>query len=154
MIQGTRPRTAAAGLRDSPAGLAAWIVEKFYQWSDCKDDIEKSFSKDELLTNVMIYWVGGTIESSFQPYHDVMTAGAVRWTKEAAKGWLGSSATPAAFAIFPKDISTPPREWAARFFDVQRFTEMPRGGHFAALEQPELLAADIREFFRPFRGKG
>jgi pimeloyl-ACP methyl ester carboxylesterase len=151
MIQGTRPRTAAAGLRDSPAGLAAWMVEKFHEWSDCGDDIEKSYTKDELLTNVMIYWVTGTIESSFQPYHDVVSAGAVRWTKEATKGWLGSSATPAAFALFPKDISRPPREWADRFFNVQRWTEMPAGGHFAALEEPERLAADIREFFRPLR---
>jgi len=152
MIQGTRPRTAAAGVNDSPAGLAAWIVEKFHEWSDCGDDIEKSYSKDELLTNVMIYWATQTIGSSFQPYRDFTDAGALRWMKEAAKGWIGSSKTPMGFAQFPKDISSPPREWAERFFNVRRWTEMPRGGHFAALEVPELLAGDIREFFRPLRG--
>jgi pimeloyl-ACP methyl ester carboxylesterase len=151
MIQGTRPRTAAAGLHDSPAGLAAWLVEKFQEWSDCGDDIESRFTKDELLTNVMIYWATATIGSSFQPYHDIMDAGGVRWISEMVKGWVGSSKTPAGFALFPRDISTPPREWAERFFNVQRWTEMPSGGHFAALEEPQRLADDIRAFFRPLR---
>jgi pimeloyl-ACP methyl ester carboxylesterase len=151
MIQATRPRTAAAGLHDSPTGLAAWIVEKFTEWSDCGDDPERSYTKDELLTNIMIYWLTGTIGSSFQPYHDVVSAGARRWMKEKAKEWLGSSKTPTAFALFPKDISSPPREWAERFFNVQRWTAMPRGGHFAALEEPARLAEDLREFFRPLR---
>jgi pimeloyl-ACP methyl ester carboxylesterase len=151
MIQSTRPRTAAAGLHDSPVGLAAWIVEKFKEWSDCDGDIERSFTKDELLTNVMLYWLTGTIESSFQPYHDIMSAGAGRWMKEKAKEWLGSSRTPAGFALFPKDISSPPREWAERFFNVQRWTEMRHGGHFAAMERPERLAEELREFFRKMR---
>jgi microsomal epoxide hydrolase len=150
MIQGTRPRTAAPALNDSPAGLAAWIVEKFVEWSDCGGNVETRFTKDELLTNVMIYWVTGTIGSSFQPYRDFMKAGALRWIAEAAKGWAGAK-VPAGFAMFPKDLSHPPREWAERFFDVQRWSEMPRGGHFAALEEPELLATEIREFFRPLR---
>jgi microsomal epoxide hydrolase len=151
MIQGARPRTLDAGLTDSPAGLAAWIVEKFQEWSDCGGDVERCFSKDELLTNVMIYWVTNTIGSSFQPYSDVMGAGAARWMKEAIKNLVGSKSTPAGFAMFPKDLSSPPREWAERFFQVARWTEMPRGGHFAAMEQPELLAGDIRAFFRPLR---
>jgi pimeloyl-ACP methyl ester carboxylesterase len=151
MIQGTRPRTAAPALNDSPAGLAAWIIEKFYEWSDCAGDIETRFTKDELLTNIMLYWTTQTIGSSFHPYRDVMQAGALRWTMEAAKGWVGSSKTPVGFALFPKDISTPPREWAERFYNVQRWTEMPRGGHFAALEEPAMLAEDIRAFFRPLR---
>jgi pimeloyl-ACP methyl ester carboxylesterase len=151
MIQGTRPRTAAAGLRDSPVGLAAWIVEKFKEWSDCGGDIERSYTKDELLTNVMIYWLTETIQSSFQPYHDIMRAGAGRWMKEKVKETLGSSRTPAGFALFHKDISSPPREWAERFFNVQRWEVMPRGGHFAALEEPETLAEEIRAFFRPLR---
>jgi microsomal epoxide hydrolase len=150
MIQGTRPRTVAA-LRDSPVGLAAWLVEKFQEWSDCDGDPAQRYSKDELLTNVMIYWVTETIESSFQPYHDVMSAGAMRWISEATKKWLGSSSTPAAFAMFPKDISSPPREWAERFFNIQRWTEMPSGGHFAALEEPQRLVDDLRAFFRPLR---
>lgn len=149
MIQATRPRTAAAGLLDSPVGLAAWIVEKFQEWSD--GDVERAFSKNELLTNVMLYWATGTIGSSFQPYSDTMSAGAVRWMTEAAKQWLAPHRTPAAFALFPKDISHAPRAWAERFFNVQRWTEMPHGGHFAALEQPAALAQDIREFLRPYR---
>ncbi|HEY6733192.1 MAG TPA: alpha/beta hydrolase [Roseiarcus sp.] len=151
MIQGTRPRTAAPALNDSPAGLAAWMVEKFYEWSDCAGDVETRFTKDELLTNIMLYWTTQTIESSFQPYRDVMKAGALRWTMEAAKGWVGSSKTPAGFALFPKDIFTPPREWAERFYNVQSWTEMPCGGHFAAMEEPAMLAEDIRAFFRPLR---
>jgi len=151
MIQGSRPRTLEVGLMDSPAGLAAWIVEKFQEWSDCGGDIESCFTKDELLTNVMIYWATGTIGTSLQPYSDVMGAGAMRWMKEAAKNRIGSKSTPTAFAMFPKDLSSPPREWAERFFQVSRWTKMPRGGHFAAMEQPELLAEDIRTFFRPLR---
>jgi microsomal epoxide hydrolase len=153
MIQGTRPRTAAPALNDSPAGLAAWIVEKFEEWSDCDGNVETRFSKDELLTNVMIYWVTGTIGSSFQPYRDFMKAGALRWIGEAAKGWIGGGSTkvPAGFAMFPGDLSNPPREWAERFFNVQRWSVMPSGGHFGAMEEPELLAAEIREFFRPLR---
>lgn len=151
MIQGTRPTTPSHALNDSPAGLAAWIVEKFFEWSDCGGDIATRFSKDELLTNIMIYWTTGTIGSSFLPYRDYMKAGALRWGQEAAKGLVGSAKTPAAFALFPKDILTPPREWAERFFNVQRWTEMPAGGHFAAMEEPDLLANDIRAFFRPLR---
>ena len=151
MIQGTRPQTPAPGLNDSPVGLAAWIVEKFYEWSDCKGDIETRFTKDELLINIMIYWVTQTIGSSFLPYRDFMKASGVRWASEAAKGWIGSDRTPAGFALFPKDITTPPREWAERFYNVQRWTEMSAGGHFAALEEPQKLAEDIRAFFRPLR---
>ena len=154
LIQGTRPRTPAAALNDSPAGLAAWIVEKFQEWSDCGDDVERSFGRDDLLTNVMLYWVTESIGTSFQPYHDVMNAGGTRWMKEAAKQWLGSAQTPAGFANFPKDLSHPPRRWAERFFNVQRWTDMPHGGHFAALEAPDLLAQEIREFFRPLRRSG
>lgn len=154
MIQGTRPATPAAALNDSPVGLAGWIIEKFKEWSDCHGDVEARFTKDELLTNVMIYWTTQTIRSSFLPYRDFMKAGPMRWTKEAVKGWTGSDATPAAFALFPGDILTPPREWAARFYNVQRWTEMPQGGHFAAMEEPERLAEDIRSFFRPLRHKG
>jgi pimeloyl-ACP methyl ester carboxylesterase len=151
MIQGTRPQTAAPGLNDSPAGLAAWIVEKFQEWSDCKGDIEQRFTKDEILTHVMIYWLTETIGSSFQPYRDYMKAGAGRWVMEGAKAWIGSGKTPTGVALFPADIAMPPREWAERFHEVKRWTEMPRGGHFAALEEPDLLAEDIRAFFRPPR---
>jgi pimeloyl-ACP methyl ester carboxylesterase len=151
LIQGSRPYTLAAALNDSPVGLAAWIVDKFYRWSDCNGDVETRFTKDELLTNITLYWVTATIGSSFQPYYDFTNSGAMRWLAEAFKQWAGSARVPAAFALFEKDLSAPPRAWADRFFDVRRWTEMPRGGHFAALEEPELLVEDIRAFFRPLR---
>lgn len=152
IIQSTRPQTLAAGLNDSPAGLASWIVEKFRAWSDCDGDVERRFSRDELLTNVMIYWVTETIDSSFLPYYDLANTGALRWIAEMVKTWLGSTQVPAGFALFPKDLVTPPREWAVRFFDVRRWSEMPRGGHFAAMEEPDLLVKDIRAMFGPLRG--
>ena len=86
------------------------------------------------------------------PYYDFANAGALTWIKEGVRKVVGSSNVPAAFALFPKDISQPPREWAERFFNVQRWTKMPRGGHFAAFEEPERLAADLRDWFRAFRG--
>ena len=151
LIQSSKPQSLAQGLNDSPAGLAAWLVEKFRAWSDCGGDIESRFTKDELLTQIMIYWATQSIGPSFLTYYDFANAGALTWIKEGMKKWTGSTKVPAAFALFPADISRPPREWAERFFNVQRWTEMPRGGHFAALEEPELLAEDIRTWFRPFR---
>jgi pimeloyl-ACP methyl ester carboxylesterase len=151
LIQGTRPMTLADSLNDSPAGLAAWLVDKFQRWSDCDGDVENRFTKDELLTNATIYWATQSIGTSFLPYFGIMHAGAPRWIIEMAKAKLGSSQTPAAFALFPKDLSHPPLRWAKRFFNVVRWSEMPRGGHFAAMEEPELLAADLRAFFRPLR---
>jgi pimeloyl-ACP methyl ester carboxylesterase len=138
-------------LNDSPAGLAGWIVEKFRGWSDHGGNLESRFTKDELLTQVMIYWATESIGPSFLTYYDYANAGALTWIKEAMKNWTGSTKVPAAFALFPADISHPPREWAERFFNVQRWTEMPRGGHFAAMEEPELLADDLRTWFRTFR---
>jgi len=151
MIQSTKPQSLAHGLNDSPAGLAAWIVEKFRTWSDCGGAIESRFTKDELLTHIMIYWTTESVGSSFMPYYDFANASTLTWIKEGVKKWTGSSKVPAAFALFPKDIGNPPREWAERFFNVQRWTEMERGGHFAAMEEPELLVADIRAWFRDYR---
>jgi len=151
MIQGAQPQALALGFNDSPVGLAAWIIEKFRRWSDCGGDVEQSFSKDELLSNVMIYWSTGSINQSFGPYYDVANAGRVEWTRQWLKQAVGSADVPAGFAMAPKELTNPPREWAERFFNVCRWTEMPRGGHFAALEEPELLVNEIREFFRPMR---
>jgi microsomal epoxide hydrolase len=151
MIQGSRPQTLADGLTDSPAGLAAWLLQFYERWSDCDGDLESVYTKDELITSIMIYWTTGSIASSFAPYFDIVHAGAARWMIEAAKQALGSRKVPAGFAMFPKDLSHPPREWAERFFDVRRWTALPRGGHFAAMEQPALLAEEIRAFFRPLR---
>ena len=143
-IQGTKPQTLAYGLNDSPAGLAAWIVEKFRTWSDCGGDVESVFTKDELLTNVMIYWATQSINSSTRMYYESQHT---QWNMGAEDGIT----VPCGVAVFPKEISQPPREWGERSYNIQRWTPMPKGGHFAALEQPELLAQDIREFFRPLR---
>lgn len=151
-IQGTKPWTPAAALNDSPAGLLAWTVEKFQAWSDCGDDPRRSYTPDELITNAMLYWVTETIGTSFLAYRDFTKPGLVQAAIDGVKALLSSRGAPAGFALFPKDIATAPREWAERFFDVHRWTEMPAGGHFAAMEQPDLLAADIRAFFRPLRG--
>jgi pimeloyl-ACP methyl ester carboxylesterase len=146
LIQATKPQTLAYGLTDSPAGLAAWIVEKFRAWSDCGGDVEKRFTKDELLTNITLYWVTETINSANRLYYESMVT-----THSASSTEQVRSDIPTGVALFPKDIVLAPRVFAERIFNIQRWTEMPRGGHFAALEEPELLAEDIRAFFRPRR---
>jgi pimeloyl-ACP methyl ester carboxylesterase len=143
-LQATKPQTLAYGLNDSPVGLAAWIVEKFRTWSDCAGDLERVFSKDELLNNIMIYWITETISSSTRLYWE----GRERPLRLSA---TNSVRPPVAVAVFPKEIPMPPRELAERGYNITRWTEMPAGGHFAAMEQPELLASDLREFFRPLR---
>jgi pimeloyl-ACP methyl ester carboxylesterase len=143
-LQGTRPQTPAYALNDSPAGLAAWILEKFREWSDCGGDLDHSFSRDELLTNVTLYWMTETISSSFRMYYEGRRA-----PLHFAEGEFVRP--PCAIARFPREIYFPPRKWVERGYNVQRWTEMPRGGHFAAAEEPELLAADIRAFFRTLR---
>jgi len=140
-IQGTKPQTLGVGLTDSPAGLASWIVEKFHAWCDCGDNIESRFSKDDLLTNVTIYWVTETAASSTRIYYENRVAPPVQ----------GRVSVPTACALFPKEITTPPRKWVEARYNLVRWTPMPRGGHFAALEQPELLINDVREFFRTVR---
>jgi microsomal epoxide hydrolase len=150
-LQSTRAQTLADALYDSPAGLAAWFLELYRRFSDCHGDVETRFSKDELITNIVLYWTTGTVGSSFQPYRDLAHAGAARWLTEKVKGWFGTLAVPAGFALFPKDLSQPPREWAERFYNVLSWSELPRGGHFGAHEEPELLAQAIRDFFRPLR---
>ena len=151
MIQATRPQTLAAGLNDSPAALAAWFIEKFQSMSDCQEDLFKCYSKDELINNIMIYWLTEKICSSFHPYYDVMNAGAFTWIGEKIKEWKGSDRVPAAFCFFARENSHPPREWAERFFNVQQWTNTKHGGHFTAMEEPEILAEDIRKFFRAYR---
>ncbi len=143
-IQGTRPQTLAYGLTDSPTGLAAWIVEKFRAWSDCDGDVERRFTRDELLTNVMLYWITGAIGSSFWPYYAFHHA---PWRPSAAE----RVTVPTGHADFPREILRPPRAWAERAYTITRWTSMPSGGHFAALEEPDLLADDVRAFLRPLR---
>jgi pimeloyl-ACP methyl ester carboxylesterase len=142
-LQATRPQTLAAGLADSPAGLAAWITEKFRAWSDCDGDLERRFTKDELLTTITLYWVTGTIGSSFLFYHDSQRDPGPR---------PGRIEVPVGVALFPKENPvTGPRDWAEAAYHITRWTRMPRGGHFPAAEEPELLASELREFFRPLR---
>ena len=142
--QATKPQTLSYGLNDSPVGLAAWIIEKFRTWSDCAGDVESIFTRDELLTNIMMYWVTETAPSSARLYY------------ESSQQPLSLSPSnrvepPVGVAVFPKEIAMPPQALAERGLNIVRWTVMPRGGHFAAMEQPELLAKDLREFFRPLR---
>jgi pimeloyl-ACP methyl ester carboxylesterase len=141
-IQGTRPQTLAYGLADSPVGMAGWIVEKFRAWSDCQGDVERAFSKDELLTNIMLYWVANTINSSMRLYYEFFHAPAAT---------SGRVEVPTGVAAFPYDIVTPVRSLAEQTYNIQHWSDMPAGGHFAALEQPVALVEDIRAFFRPLR---
>jgi pimeloyl-ACP methyl ester carboxylesterase len=143
-LQATKPQTLGYGLNDSPAGLAAWLVEKYRSWSDCGGDVERRFTKDELLTQVTLYWVTETINSANRLYDE-------RDRHPRAFGPDDRVRVPTAVTIFPGDIDRPPREWGERVYNVRRWTVMPRGGHFSALEEPELMAQDIREFFRPLR---
>jgi pimeloyl-ACP methyl ester carboxylesterase len=143
-IQGTRPQTLAFALTDSPAGLAAWIVDKFRAWSDCGGDVESVFSKDHLLANIGLYWFTGAIGSSFWPYYARMHG---PWPIPD-----GGVTAPMGYAAFPREILSPPRSIAEQVYtDIRRWTEMPRGGHFAAMEEPAALAREIVEFFRPLR---
>jgi microsomal epoxide hydrolase len=143
-IQGTRPQTLAYGLTDSPAGLAAWIAEKFRAWSDCDGVIENAIDRDRMLANICLYWFTGAIGSSFWPYYARMHG---QWPVPE-----GGVTVPMGYAAFPKEIIRPPRSAAAKTYtDIRRWTEMPRGGHFAAMEQPGALSEEIRAFFRMVR---
>lgn len=145
-IQATRPQTLGVALTDSPVGLAAWIVEKFQAWSDCGGDPLKRFSMDTLLDNVMVYWLTGTAGTATWLYRGVTE----QQPRALPKG--ARVETPTGFAAFPADIApAPPKEWIERAFNLRRHTVMPSGGHFAALEEPDLLVEDIRAFFRPLR---
>lgn len=143
-IQATKPQTIGYLLDDSPAGLAAWIVEKFRTWSDCDGDLERRFSKDTMLTNVMLYWVTATGHSAGRLYYEATKAG--RFGPQGARVEVPTGA-----AIFPKEIVRPPRRWAEQAYNITHWTEMPSGGHFAALEEPVLLVDDIRSFFASVR---
>ena len=139
-IQGTRPQTLAFGLSDSPVGLAAWIVEKYRAWTDCGGDPRNALTMDEMLGNISLYWFTNCIGASFWPYYARLHG---PWPID------GRIAVPAGYCEFPREILRPPRAAAERVFDIRRWSVMPKGGHFAALEQPAALAHEIREFFRP-----
>jgi pimeloyl-ACP methyl ester carboxylesterase len=137
-IQSTRPQTLAYGLTDSPAGQLAWIVEKFKDWTDSSEVPEDAVDRDQMLTNVMLYWLTGTANSSARLYH------------EAAPSWgrVEKSATATGVAVFPRDISRPVRRFAEMNNNIVHWSEFDRGGHFAAMEAPDVLVGDVRAFFR------
>jgi pimeloyl-ACP methyl ester carboxylesterase len=142
MEHATKPQTLAVGLNDSPAGLAAWIIEKFWRWGDHDGDLAAAFGRDRLLTNLTIYWATATIGSSIQLYFESMRD----------PGRPGRSEAPTAYLMTAKDFFPTPREWVARQGRVDRWTELDRGGHFLEWEQPALVAADLRAFFGGLRG--
>ena len=138
-LQGTKPQTLGYSLNDSPAGLAAWIVEKFRTWSDSGGNVEKKFTKEELLTNITIYWVTETGPSSVRLYYE----------NRRDAGLQGKMEVPFACAVFPGELfANAPRQWVEASYNLVQYTVMPRGGHFAAMEEPELLVADMRKFFK------
>lgn len=143
-LQSTKPQTLAYSLSDSPAGLAAWIIEKVQAWSDCGGDLKSILSFDTILTDISLYWFSNNLNASLRLY------------KENRLDPLAFSpcerlTPPVGMAHFPKELPVPPRSWLERVATVTRWSEMPAGGHFAALEQPQLLAEEIRAFFRPLR---
>ena len=141
--QQTRPMSLAPGLSDSPVGLLAWILEKYHAWTDGEGaGLPASFDDDFVLTQASLYWFTNTISSSFRPYFEHGRGLSVPVTR---------IDVPTAVAVFPADLGRPPREWAERTYNVTQYTEMPRGGHFAAREEPDLLADDIRSFFGPLK---
>lgn len=144
--QSTKPHTLGVGLNDSPAGLAAWILEKFTTWSDCGGDLESVYTKDELLNNVSLYWFTGTATSSVRIYYEFAQTGGLA-------GDLPRVEVPTGVARFPKELAgfLFPRSWCETVYNVTHWTEMPRGGHFAAMEQPALYVDDVRAFFGTVR---
>jgi len=145
-IQGTKPQTLAFALTDSPAGLAAWMAEKFRSWSDCDGIPENAINRDRMLANIALYWFTGAIGSSFWPYYARLHSPA--WPISPTQ----PVNVPTGYAAFPKEIIIPPRSVAEKTYtNIQRWTEMRKGGHFAAMEQPAALAEEIQHFFRPLR---
>jgi pimeloyl-ACP methyl ester carboxylesterase len=142
-LQGSKPMSLGIAQADSPAGIAAWIIEKFRTWSDCGGDIESVYTKDQLLTNIMFYWAPNSIASAARIYYEA-------W-RDPGSFRYGKVEVPAGIAAFPGEPWMPPRHWVEPRFNIQRWTEMPKGGHFAAMEQPQLLIDDVRAFFRHVR---
>jgi len=139
--QSTRPQTVGYGLADSPVGQLAWIVEKFWAWTDCDGHPENVLTKDELLDNVMMYWATNSGTSSARLY----------WESFTAFGRQARVELPTAVARFPKEVLRAPRSWCEPVYNIVRWTDMPRGGHFAAFEQPQLFVDDVRAFFATVR---
>lgn len=145
-LHATKPQTLAFALSDSPVGLAAWITEKFRAWSDCGGDLASCIPLDVLLTDISLYWYSESLTHSLRLYKENQLEPLSFRASERVRPPLG-------VAVFPRELPMPPRSWVERVFQVQRWTSMPAGGHFAALEQPQLLVEEIRAFFRPIRNR-
>jgi epoxide hydrolase len=143
-VQGTTPDSLTLAQTDSPAGLAAWIVEKFHAWSDCQGDVESVFTKDQLITNLMFYWAPNSVASSARLYWEL-------FQEEDEDHWMVKTSAPVAFAVFPAEAWVPPRRWLEAMHDIVQWTAMPAGGHFDAFEQPELMTQDLRKLFTAYR---
>ena len=141
-VQGTKPMSLGIAQADSPAGIAAWIAEKFRTWSDCDGDLEGVYTKDQILTNVMFYWAPNSIASAARIYYE---------SRREPPPANARVEVPVGVAAFPEEVIPAVRRWVEPRFNVQHWTDMPRGGHFAALEAPELLLEDVRAFFRTLR---
>jgi pimeloyl-ACP methyl ester carboxylesterase len=142
-VHRTKPQTLAYGLNDSPVGLAGWIIEKFRAWSDCGGDVERSYTKDELLTNIAIYWFIQTINSSIRVYLEGF----------GPDGLMGIPDVPTGHLMGHEQIPNAPEEWTRRLYRIDHYVESDRGGHFLEWEEPEIVANDLREFFRPQRSR-
>ena len=146
--QSTRPQTLGYALTDSPAGLCAWIVEKFRAWTDCDGNPENALTRDEMLDDITLYWLTRTPASAARLYWESFRTVAARFTS----GAVDMVTVPTGASIFPKEIPRPSRRWAERrFTDIRHWSELDRGGHFAAFEQPELFVDEVRAFFRLVR---
>lgn len=145
-LQSTKPQTPAVGLNDSPAGLLAWLVEKRRRWSDCAGEVERRFDKDELIDLVMLYWVTESYGTSARYYYEARHH---PWRPMHDRQPVVEA--PTAIALFPQELTRPARRWAERYYNLQRWTPMPAGGHFAPAEEPQALVEDLRAFFRDRR---
>jgi hypothetical protein len=141
-IQSTKPQTLGYGLNDSPVGLASWIVEKFHGWTQHGGDHEQAVARDDILTNITVYWATQTITSSTRLYYE---------NRHSGNKYPQRIETPTCVALFPGELALPPRRWVEKQYNLVHWREQARGGHFAALEAPELLVDDVRTAFRPLR---
>ncbi|WP_228771804.1 epoxide hydrolase family protein [Actinokineospora iranica] len=143
LVQSTRPQTLGYALNDSPTGLAAWVLEKWRAWSDCRGDLASRFSRDFLLTTVTLFWVSGSITETLRDYHDNASVYDTLTPTDRVR-------VPTAVGLFDNEFAhngTVPRSWGERLYNLRRWTVSPTGGHFAAAEEPDLLARDIATFF-------
>jgi pimeloyl-ACP methyl ester carboxylesterase len=145
-LQTTKPQTIAFAMNDSPAGLCAWILEKRRTWSDCGGDVERRFSKDDLLTTMSIYWFTQTYGTSARYYYECVHN---PWQPSHQRTPVVEA--PTGIGVFLEEVILLPRQWAERYYNLQHWTVMPSGGHFAPMEEPQALSADITKFFRTLR---